>query len=324
MLTVTADNVNGAFITCLANLNMLGEREHTRNGVAVVLPAPVSTLYMRPQERVLFSRYRVPNPYFHLMEALWMLKGRNDLSFPAMFNSGFKKYSDDGVTLHGAYGHRWRQHFGVDQISTVVKLLKDDPQSRRAVIAMYDPHTDGEVKGKKDIPCNTTIYFRVYEGALRMTVCCRSNDAVWGAYGSNVVHFSILQEFIASTLQLHVGPYWQISHNMHIYQDHFEYLDSPYTMADDLYEDGEVTPTPLWTKPQNVLHFLGDLDKFFDGPAAWGGFTTSFFNDTVEPMYMAYMSRKEGGDGAEHTNRMNKNSDWYRATEYWRLSHEDK
>ena len=32
---------------------------------------------------------------------------------------------------------------------------------------------------------------------LCMTVCNRSNDMLWGAYGANVVHMSMLQEFVA-------------------------------------------------------------------------------------------------------------------------------
>jgi hypothetical protein len=50
-----------------------------------------------------------------------------------------------------------------------------------------------------------------------MTVCNRSNDMLWGAYGANVVHMSMLQEFVAHNLNLPMGDYTQISDSFHIY-----------------------------------------------------------------------------------------------------------
>ena len=50
---------------------------------------------------------------------------------------------------------------------------------------------------REEIPCNTAIYFKVREGKLNMTVSNRSNDVIWGTFGANVVHMSILQEYVA-------------------------------------------------------------------------------------------------------------------------------
>jgi hypothetical protein len=51
-----------------------------------------------------------------------------------------------------------------------------------------------------------------------MTVFCRSNDLIWGAYGANAVHMSILQEYVACGLARPVGHYWQVSNNYHVYE----------------------------------------------------------------------------------------------------------
>jgi hypothetical protein len=48
-------------------------------------------------------------------------------------------------------------------------------------------------------------------------VCCRSNDIIWGAYGSNAVHFSVLQEYVAARTGFGVGTYHQFSNNYHAY-----------------------------------------------------------------------------------------------------------
>ena len=52
-----------------------------------------------------------------------------------------------------------------------------------------------------------------------MTVCNRSNDMLWGAYGANAVHMSMLQEYLASRLEIAVGEYTQISDSFHVYQN---------------------------------------------------------------------------------------------------------
>jgi len=103
-----------------------------------VFPEPVTTTYLRPTERVLFHAGRDANPIFHLMEAIWMLAGRNDVAFLEQFNRTIGQYSDNGEVFNAAYGHRWRKHFGHDQLIEVINLLRKDPKSRQAVIQMWD------------------------------------------------------------------------------------------------------------------------------------------------------------------------------------------
>ena len=66
---------------------------------------------------------------------------------------------------------------------------------------------------------NTNIYFKIRENKLKMTVCCRSNDMLWGAYGVNVVHMSVLQEYMATMIGVEMGEYRQISDSFHIYTE---------------------------------------------------------------------------------------------------------
>jgi hypothetical protein len=171
-----------------------------------------------------------------------MLAGRNDVAFPAQFVKRMAEYSDDGETLFGAYGYRWRQHFGYDQLDWIVDELHHNPQSRRCVLAMWngmDTTQDSDVfipglrgardtdyisadlyvatHGGKDVPCNTHAYFQMREGRLNLTVCNRSNDMLWGALGANAVHFSMLLMYVADRIGAPVGTYYQFSNNMHLY-----------------------------------------------------------------------------------------------------------
>lgn len=326
MITVTSANVNTMLREACIGMKHAGVVENSRNGKVTSLLAPVCLEYLFPTERVMFWPQRDANPFFHFMEALWMLDGRNNLAWPAYFNSKFAQYSDDGDTVYGAYGRRWRDHFRngfatIDQIHQTIDLLRKDPESRRAVIAMWDPDVDYApaplFKGR-DVPCNTHIYFRIVNGCLNMTVCNRSNDLVWGACGSNAVHFSMLQEFIASALGLTVGRYYQITNNLHIYHSvpNYEWYSNAYDMpAHDPYMDLPDPQYPLCS----VLHptWLEDLYYFLQTPRNELGFNDPFFPEVACPMFAAWEERKEGkGTGLAHAKRIAA-EDWRKACVEW-------
>ena len=116
---------------------------------------------------------------------------------------------------------------------------------------MWDAWEDLDRKGK-DVPCNmiATVQ-RDSEGALDLTVFCRSNDIIWGCYGANAVHFSFLLEYLARRIGCPVGTYHQVSVNWHAYVDTLEKLrnlprPSYTTRRLSPYEAGEVLSTPFW------------------------------------------------------------------------------
>lgn len=296
-------NVVEALHSGTGYLSMTGKITPSRVGSTIEAPCPVYTTYQNPNERVLFAPARDANPYLHFFEALWMLAGRDDLKFLAELTSNFRKYSDDGVIMQGSYGARWRVQFVVDQIREVIRLLTKDPDSRRAVISMWDPDEDWFQINSTDIPCNTTIYFKIRGGHLNMTVCNRSNDMLWGAYGANAVHMSMLQEYVAGHLKIPVGVYIQQSDSFHVYTtgpggelwakvqeawSRRELWHCPYTT-------GEVAPYPMFvdTTPEA---WDKDLHRFFsmydhNAPIVYGDFVTPFFRMVVTPMWLSFTRR---------------------------------
>ena len=180
MQTLRVSNVAQALPQGLELLRREGVTLPSRNGPMVEVPYPVTTQYLNPRERVLFCPDRDANPFFHFFESLWMIAGRNDVEFVKHYSGNMAKFSDNSVTLHGAYGFRWRNHFNFDQIEFLISEIKNNPTSRRLVMGMWDPKAD--IEGTSlDHPCNTQIYFRIRNDAIDMTVCNRSNDVVWGA-----------------------------------------------------------------------------------------------------------------------------------------------
>ena len=278
-------------------LKVAGKDEDSRAGPVRVAPGPVVTVYQRPWERVLFNEQRDANPVFHLLEAIWMLAGENKVAFLLPYNARMGEYAEDDGHIHGAYGRRWREHWGVDQIHEVIRILKSDPNTRQAVIGMWSPSADLGTT-MRDRPCNTHIYFKlnpassISSSTLDMTVCCRSNDALWGAYGANAVHFSMLQELIARSVGAVEGTYTQFSNNFHAYTDN-ETVKRWLNLPPE--HDGHYAHStyPMIIGSETYMDFVVDCDTMVRGGDVW---RTSFFHRVVAPLKFAYDVRKSKGN----------------------------
>jgi hypothetical protein len=295
--TIRATNINEAFYEGIWKLRVEGVDEQSERGPVRVMPGPVMTTFLHPDQRVLFNPKRDANPVFHLMEAIWMLAGRDDVEFLLPFNSRYSSYAEPDGTVHGAYGKRWSAHFGIDQIVEIIQLLKKKPTSRQAVLQMWDVGA-GDLTGNwKDRPCNTHIYFDCRYGRLNMTVCCRSNDLLWGAYGANVVHFSILQEVIAHGVGIPIGLYHQFSNNFHVYLDlpmALEFMQKAYLAEshDYYYDVHHAQVFPLLQPGESAEKFLDECANFCSNITP--KFENQFLTRVALPLRAAYINRQAG------------------------------
>lgn len=329
MKVIHARNVHQALPKALLQLRQSGVPRDSRNGPVRLFKEPVTTVYSFPRERVLFWAERDCNPFFHLYESLWMLGGRNDVKGVAAYVPRMATFSDDGKTLHGAYGFRWREHFGYDQLPKIIKALKANPDDRRQVLSMWDAHVDLGREGK-DFPCNLQALFSInVYGALDMMVTNRSNDIVWGAYGANAVHFSFLQEYVAAAIGVAVGQYRQVSNNFHGYLATLAPVESLADLAVGLvtrddwmrfcpYDNGSVEPYPLISGPIDAWH--ADLEAYLQGGSVV--YNDPFFNNVAQPMHNAYTAYKrcageERYKRALHHINLIQASDWRLACAEW-------
>lgn len=225
-------------------------------------PGIFITEYTHPTRNVLFDARRDANPFFHYLEAMWIIAGRNDVRTLAHILPKMAEYSDDGRVFHGAYGYRlrnWPLDAGgaLDQVEEAVDILRDKPDSRQVVMSIWDPASDlGAVT--KDMPCNDMIMCKVRDGKLNITVQNRSNDTVWGCYGANVVQFSMLQMYMAAKIGVGVGTYVQSSDSFHVYED------NPYWQA--FKADYEADPLSYLARQfSSPYDKLGDANLFQEG-----------------------------------------------------------
>jgi len=327
MQVIEATNVNDAYVKGRILLENEGELRDSRNGPVLETPFPVTTVFRNPWQRVLLCRNRDANPFFHFFEGMWMLCGHNDVHFPAMFNKRFLEYSDDGVTQAGAYGFRWRHHFGMDQLAVIERELQELPDSRRCVLQMWDPDTDlTGIRTSVDVPCNTVVYFKVdpTNTTLRMTVSCRSNDIIWGLYGANVVHFSFLHEYLAARLNLLMGDYVHISDSFHGYVDVLN--KHPYGSMDVKYPVYQSDVANLYEGVRRTPNFLPLLREaiYQQRDEDWLPVVRDpFIENVVMPMRRAWNAYKDFKLGMDTCDELEDAiqeiaaSDWREAVSAW-------
>ncbi len=325
-MEIVTTNANTLFSDGFWKLKTSGVKSDSRNGPVIRIEEPVMITVNTPAERVLFHEGRDAPHIFHLLESVWLLAGRNDVGFLQQFNSRIGQYSDNGETFNASYGFRMRHHFGQDQLLAVIEILRKDPNSRQAVIQLWD--ADDLTKTTLDKCCNTQLTFAIVNGKMNLTVSCRSNDFLWGNSGANIVHFSFMLEFVSAAVGVPVGKMYTLINNLHLYTTLYsatQYLDNPPNPEEyDLYTLGQVTAEPIM-QDNRYLQFLDDCEVFCDRPFDPDVvYHHPFFHNVAQPMAMVSKVRKDKlGTGEEWAAKITA-PDWRRAVQDWIHRRESK
>ncbi len=124
--------------------------------------------------------------------------------------------SPDRLDFEYTYGERlnaWGDE-EIDQIEYVVRKLKENFHSRRAVATTWDPRVDSN---HDEVPCLNHFVFMERDGLLDLSVMIRSND-MYGAWPANVYAIGELLRDVGGKTGLRPGHLTTVSVNAHIYE----------------------------------------------------------------------------------------------------------
>ncbi|MFY7069411.1 thymidylate synthase [Nocardiopsis changdeensis] len=170
-----------------------------------------------PRNRLPFLERRAVNVVYNIAEALWYAAGRDDLDMIGYYAPGMAAYSADGKVLTGtAYGTKLftPDQDNATQWARVLELLRADPGSKRAVLAIYRAE-ELAVPDNPDVSCTIAAQFLLRAGRLNLTCYMRGNDAYMGMV-SDVFAFTFLQEVAARELGVELGHYTHHVGSMHV------------------------------------------------------------------------------------------------------------
>ena len=203
-----------------------------------------------PRNRIIQNNARKINLPFQLAECIWIFSGNNELNMIASYAPKWKEFSDDGITLHGAYGKRLRNWYNLDQISNIENILKDSPLTRQAVLTIFDPSKDLTVK-TKDVPCNSILQFLIRDNKLNLIVYVRSQDLILGL-PYDLFHWTIFQEYLSNLLDIELGEYITHYGSVHIYKHDFE-------KAVKIIQEGCIVDHPMNKMPKTERDIFSKL-----------------------------------------------------------------
>lgn len=177
--------------------------------VIIVLDDPTDSLPVHVGRKL--------NPAIAAAEAAQLLGAitRPELLF--QISPVFQSFAENGF-MWGAYGNR----VGA-QLIRVAELLEREPDTRRAVITLWDPARDQEA-GHLDYPCTVMLAFTVRDERLIMHTTMRSNDCVLGlAY--DAFQFTQVQLALADSLGYRPGHYVHHAVSLHVYERDVELVE---------------------------------------------------------------------------------------------------
>ena len=118
--------------------------------------------------------------------------------------------------LHGGPDGR-----SIDQLSQVIDMIKNNPDSRRMIVSAWNP---GEVDNMALPPCHCLFQFYVADGKLSCQLYQRSADTFLGV-PFNIASYALLTMMIAQVCGLKPGEFIHTTGDTHIYLNHFEQVD---------------------------------------------------------------------------------------------------
>ena len=159
-----------------------------------------------------------------IYELLWFLRGDSNIRW--LQENGvsiWDEWADSEGELGPVYGVQWRSWptpdgGSIDQISQLVEQIKNNPDSRRHIVAAWNVANIDEMKLP---PCHCLFQFYVADGKLSCQLYQRSADIFLGV-PFNIASYALLTHMIAKQCDLEVGEFIWTGGDAHIYSNHFE------------------------------------------------------------------------------------------------------
>jgi thymidylate synthase len=159
-----------------------------------------------------------------IVELLWFLRGDTNTKFLHEHNvSIWDEWQSESGDLGPVYGAQWRSWQStsgekIDQISELLKSLKNNPDSRRHIVCAWNV---GEVEKMALPPCHCLFQFYVASNKLSCQLYQRSADIFLGV-PFNIASYALLTLMLCQVLGYKPGEYVHTFGDLHLYKNHSE------------------------------------------------------------------------------------------------------
>lgn len=157
-------------------------------------------------------------------ELLWFLRGETNVrSLQREKVTIWDEWADAEGNLGRVYGAQWTDWQTADgrslnQIETVVRSLREQPDSRRHIVTAWNP---GELEQMALPPCHAFFQFHVAAGRLSCQLYQRSADLFLGV-PFNIASYALLTLMMAQVTNLEPGDFVHTFGDVHLYSNHLD------------------------------------------------------------------------------------------------------
>ena len=170
-------------------------------------------------------------------ELLWFLKGDTNVKY--LQENGVRiwnEWANEEGDLGPVYGYQWRNWNGdgIDQIQDLIDKLKNNPDSRRMMVAAWNPSVlpdssksfaENVAEGKAALPpCHAFFQFYVADGKLSCQLYQRSADIFLGV-PFNIASYALFTLMVAQVCGYEPGEFIHTFGDAHIYNNHMEQIE---------------------------------------------------------------------------------------------------
>lgn len=274
-------NLNALWQETLVNIKVNGHQLESRVGDCQEIIGFQAGLN-NPLNNILFVPQRKFSLSYACAEMLWYLSGTGNIEMIQAYAPQYEKFAENGIA-YGAYGARWQEAPGFtkekaalikriimdghgrdtafesteNQLSALVHLLKTNPNTRQAIMTMWNSGDliHAIISDHKDLPCTLSLIFFVRNNMLHLVATMRSNDA-WLGLPYDIFCFTTLQRIIAAELKLGLGTYIHQAGSEHIYAKNQVKID--YITANVLAD----YPYPInWSQTSNCFDLKYNIEQ---------------------------------------------------------------
>lgn len=188
-------------------------------------------------------------------ELLWFLAGDTNVAY--LQENGVRiwnEWADEKGELGPVYGHQWRSWptpngESIDQISNLIKQIKETPDSRRLIVSAWNV---ADIENMALPPCHCLFQFYVADGKLSCQLYQRSADVFLGV-PFNIASYALLTMMIAQACDLEVGEFIHTLGDAHIYTNHIEQVKLQLTR-----EERSLPKMKINKDVKNIFDFMYD------------------------------------------------------------------
>lgn len=279
---IFARSAEDAFHKILSNIEEHGVISSPR-GMKVKELLNVNITIENPRDRIVSCPERHFSAPYAFGELSWYFSARNDLDMMKYYSKMMERGTDDGKTLNSAYGYRiFGKHKMIpfNQWNFVVDTLRNDRDSRRAVIHLHTPNNEKT----NDEVCTMSLQFLIRDGKLDMITTMRSNDVVLG-FTYDVFAFTVIQELMANEIGVELGKYHHNVGSMHIYENKFYLFKRTESELGEMSKVGMTDISYMISKENEIREFVCKNKEKEDS-------MLHFFNTKLEEMESILMRPK--------------------------------